>query len=73
MFGDIEIKKDKFYCYKSPFLEDVDIEKVLVSSNISSVQKNYKYFIGYLYNDYKVKPLHIRLPKTSASLKSYDG
>ena len=39
---------------------------------ISSSEKNYKYFIGYLYNDYKVKPLHIMLPKTSAYVKSYD-
>ena len=30
------------------------------------MKKNYKYFIDYLYNDHKVKPLHIMLPKTSA-------
>ena len=36
-------------------------------------EKNYKYFIGYLYIDHKVKPLHIILPKTSAYVKSYDG
>ena len=35
--------------------------------------KNYKYFIGYLYIDHKVKSLHIMLPKTSACVKSYDG
>ena len=29
--------------------------------------------MGYLYNDHKVKPLHIMLPKTSAYVKSYDG
>ena len=52
---------------------DVDIEKVLVSNKISFGDKNYKY-IGYLYNDNKVKPLHIMLPKTSAcDVKSYDG
>ena len=73
-FGDIEIEKDKFYHNRSPiFLKDVDIEKVLVSSKISSGEKNYKYFIGYLYNDRKVKPLHIMLPKTSADVKNYDG
>ena len=33
----------------------------------------YKYFIGYLYDDYNVKPLHITLPKMSAHVKSYDG
>ena len=32
-----------------------------------------KYFIGYLYDDHKVKPLHIMLFKTSAYVKSYDG
>ena len=26
-----------------------------------------------MYNDYKVKPLHIMLPKTSAYVKNYDG
>ena len=37
------------------------------------VKKNYKHFIGYLYNDHKVKPLHMMLPKTSAYVKSCDG
>ena len=37
------------------------------------VKKNYKYFVGYLHNDNKVKPLHIMLPLTSAWVKSYDG
>ena len=31
------------------------------------------YFIGYLYNDDKVKPLHIILPKIKAYVKIYDG
>ena len=69
-FGDIEIEKNKFYCHKTPtFLKDVDIENILVSSKISFCGKNYKYFIGHLYNDDKVMPLHIMLPKTSAYVK----
>ena len=48
-------------------------EKILVSKKISFGEKNYNYFIGYLYNDNKVKPLHIMLPKTNAYVKSYDG
>ena len=52
----------KNHRHESPILEDVDIEKVLVS-----------YFIGYLYNYHKIKSLHIMLPKTSAYVKSYDG
>ena len=68
--------KKKIYCHKgSIFLKDVDIEKISVSNKTFSSEKNYKYFIGYfyLYNDYKVKPLNIRLPKASAYVKSYDG
>ena len=39
-FGDTEIEKNKFYCHKVLFfLEDVDIEKVLVSNKISSSEK----------------------------------
>ena len=37
------------------------------------MKKNCKYFIGYLYNGHKVKPLHIIIPKTSPYVKSYDG
>ena len=51
----------------------MDIEKVLVSYKISFGKNNYKYFIGYLYNDHKVKPLHIMVPKTSAYVKIYNG
>ena len=54
-------------------MRDVDFDKVLVSNKISFGEKNYKYFIDYLYNDYKVKPLHIMLPKTSTYVKHYDG
>ena len=39
-FVNIEIVENKFYHYKSPiFLEDVDIENVLVSKKISSGEK----------------------------------
>ena len=54
-------------------LTDKDVEKVLVSYKISFSEKNYKYFIGYLDDDYKVKPLHIVPLKTSAYVKRYDG
>ena len=50
---------------------DVDTEKVLVSEKISFDKKKYKYFLGYLYDNHKVKPLNIMLPKTSAYVKSY--
>ena len=63
----MEIEKNKFYRHKSPLhLRGVDIHKVLVSNTISFGKKSYKYFIGYLYNDHKVKPLQIMFPNTSA-------
>ena len=72
-FGDIKIEKNKFYRNKIPILlKSVDIEKLLASNNISFGEKTIavKYFIGYLYNYDKVKPLNIMLPKTSAYVKS---
>ena len=55
------------------FLEDVNIEKVLVPDKISCRGKTYKYCIGCLYNDYKPKQLHKMLLKTSVYVKRYDG
>ena len=73
-FGVTEIEKNKFYRNRtSTFVKDVDIEKVFVSTKIYFGEKNYKFFIDYLYNDNKVTPLHIMLPKTSAHVKNYDG
>ena len=45
------------------FLKNVDTEKVLISNKILFGEKNCKYFIGYLYNNNKVKSLHIMLLK----------
>ena len=72
-FGDVEIEKNKFSSYKkSQFSEDTDIDSVLISDKISTGERNYKYFIGYLYNNYKIKPLHKILPIPSAYINNYD-
>ena len=60
IFGYIEIEKNSFYSQKS-------------LTRFFLVRENYKYFIGYLYNNHKVRTLHLMLPKTSAYVKSYDG
>ena len=39
---------------------------------VSSGKKNYKYFIGYKDDDYRIKSLRTILPNTSAYVKSYD-
>ena len=54
------MKLKKSYGHKTPiFLKDIDIEKVLVSNNISFGEKICKYFIGYMYIDNKSKPLKL--------------
>ena len=73
-FGDIEIEKHEFnHCKNLTLLEDVDSDKILVSSMVSPGEKNHKYFIGYKNDDHKIKPLRLMLPKTSAYVKRYDG
>ena len=37
-----------------------------------SSEKCLKYFIGYLYDDFKIKPLDIMLPKKNVHVKRYD-
>ena len=62
-FHNIEIEKNQFYGHKTLiFWGDVDIEEVLVSNKISFGEKNYKSFIGYLYDNQKFRALHIMLP-----------
>ena len=69
-FCEIETKEQNVDSYKSPvFLEDVDIDNILVSNKISSGEKRNKYFIGYLHDDYKINLLNIVLLKTRVYVK----
>ena len=52
-------------------LKDLDTDKVLLP-RFTLVKKNYKYLIGHLFNDNKVKPLQIMLLKKTAHVKRYD-
>ena len=57
-------------------MEYVDVDNIQVSSvssMVSSSEECYRFFIGYKDDDYKIKPLRIMLPKTSASAKGCDG
>ena len=55
-FGDIEIKKQKFYWYERPIsIKDIDINKIVASNKVSFGKKGFKYFIGY--KDAKIRPL----------------
>ena len=54
----LKLKKCKFHHHKNLILlEDADIDNIQVSSIVSSGEKNYKYFIGYIHNgDYIIDP-----------------
>ena len=70
----LQSKKVKLHHRKDLILlEYEDIVSILISSIVSSGEKNYKYFIGWKGDDYKIKTLHIMLPKQSAYIKLEDG
>ena len=47
-FGDIEIQKQKFHQHKQPIsIENIDINKIVLSNKVSSGEKGLKYSIGY--------------------------
>ena len=47
-FDDIEIKKQKFHQHKEPIsIKIIDINKIVVFSEVSFGKKRFKYFIGY--------------------------
>ena len=77
-FGDIEIEKMSF-TFKNvlPFQTCINIFQTYIFQTyilfILVKKKNYKYFIGYLYDVYNVKPLYIMLLEMSAYVKTYDG
>ena len=58
---------------KSNFLDDVDIDNILISNMVSSGEKSNKYFIGYMDDDCKIKPFSIILPKFGALVEIYDA
>ena len=47
-FNETEIKKNKFHEYEIPILiDDIDVNKIVVSNKISFGKNDFKYFIGY--------------------------
>ena len=71
-FGDIEIQKQKFHQHKGPIsIKNVDVDKIVVSNNVSFGKKGFKYFIGHK-DVKKIRPLCIFLPKMRAYRKDFD-
>ena len=70
--GDIEIEKQKFHQYKEPILiKNRDINKIIVSNEVSFGKKRCKYFIDYK-DAKKLRPLCIFLLKMTAYIKYFD-
>ena len=73
-FDDKKINKSNFYKNKKLFkIEDIDINKILVSKKESYGTKNsLKYFIGYSDDDV-IRPLFIKLPQMIGYFKHFDS
>ena len=57
----LKLKKYKFHQHKSLIsINNIDINKIVVSNKVSFGKKDFKYFIGY--KDAKNRPLRIFLP-----------
>ena len=72
-FGDKKINKRDFYNNKKQFnIEDIDINKILISKPETYENNMRKYIIGY--NDNTINPLQLFLPKMTDYLNIFkDG
>ena len=68
------LKNKNFTAIKIQFFKkDLDIDNILIYDRVSFRDKNYKYFIGYMDDNYKIKRLRIMFRKTNVYVKTYDG
>ena len=71
-FGDKEVDKKEFYSSKEAILlNSVDLSKIVVSNRCKINDTTYKYFCGYLNNDF-IQPLCVILPQMSGYIKYFD-
>ena len=70
IFDNKKIKTTDFYKTKKVFkIDDIDVNKILVSKKESSCTKSsFKYFIGY--NDGVIRLLYIKLPQMMGMLNT---
>ena len=72
-FDDKKIRKSKFYKkQKSNSIDDVDVNKILVSKKEPyGTKDSFKYFIGYNDTDV-IRPLCVRLPQMTGYARKFD-
>ena len=69
---DTEIEKYKFHLHNSPIsVNNIDINKIVVSNKVSFGEKDFKYFFHYK-DAKKIKPLCTFLPKMSAYRRDFN-
>ena len=62
-FPETEVKKNKFHQNKSPILmNDIDINRIVVSNTLHLGKQDFRYFIGYK-NDKRIRLLCEFFPK----------
>ena len=70
--GDKEVDKKEFYSSKeATSLDSVDLSKIIASSKWKISDTKYKYFCGYLNNNF-IKPLCVILPQMRGYIKYFD-
>ena len=71
-FGDKKINKKDFYNIKKQFnIEDIDMNKILISKPEICKKNMRKYIIGY--NDNTISPLQLFLPKMTGYLNIFEN
>ena len=74
IFDDKKINKINFYKNKKlPKIDDIDVNKVLISKKEAYGKKSsFKYFIGYNDDD-AIRPLCVKLPQMGGYVKCFDS
>ena len=73
IFGDIEVRKKEFYGGKKAVnLNEVEVDKIVVSNKIKGNNNISKALIGYM-DDINVVPLCIVLPQMSGWIKYFEN
>ena len=64
IFDNKKIKKNIFYRSRKPFnLNDIDINRIVISKVVYGTKNSIKYFIGYFDEDDGIRPLLLKLPQ----------
>ena len=72
--GDIVVNTKEFYASKQVIaLNLVNTNKIVVSYRVKHSYDGAKYFIGYLHDDYVIRPSCIILPQMSRHIKYFDN